>query len=502
MGQDPAGTGTTTVLPEEFSGHGGGPAGLGGTRAALVLAWSRDEPHRVGEVILLPGGPEPPPLLLGRGAGRPDDRAVRVTFVRQRPGRVTETAPLGGSGISRQQLLVRPIRGGGVHVENLGRCPLLFRGQEVDEAQVAPGESFGLKGQLHLLCIRRPARLPRGRSWPHRLNPTFGAADDHGVVGESPAAWDLRDQLAFIAARKPHVLILGESGTGKELAAAAVHALSDRARRPLIARNASTIPEGLIDAELFGNIKDYPNPGMRDRPGLIGSADGSTLFLDEIGELPDKLQGHLLRVLDTDGDYQRLGEDRNRKADFRLIAATNRPAESLKHDLLARLKMRVQLTGLGDRPEDIPLIARHLMQRIAMDDDDIAGRFFDSHEGSPGPGEPRFTQILIEALLAHRWTHHVRELDAVLWAAIASSDGTRVGLTSEATAELDRQRTAPGGAPPVKPGELTAESIRACLDKHDWVQERVWKELGLKNRWVLNRLIKKHGLKVSTTEES
>ena len=138
-------------------------------------------------------------------------------------------------------------------------------------------------------------------------------------------------------------LLLGESGTGKELAARAVHQLSQRGRQQFVARNAATLPAGLIDAELFGNAKNYPNPGMPERRGLIGEADGGSLFLDEIGELPVELQAHLLRVLDGDGEYQRLGEGVARRSNFRLIAATNRDPSTLKHDLAARFTARIEL---------------------------------------------------------------------------------------------------------------------------------------------------------------
>src|SRR5262249_39430583 len=158
----------------------------------------------------------------------------------------------------------------------------------------------------------RPARLPAP---PEAGAHPFGEPDADGLVGESPAMWALRGAIAAAARRDLHALVLGPSGTGKELVARAIHARSARSGRPLVARNAATIPESLMDAELFGNVRSYPNPGTPERAGLIGQAHRSTLFLDEIAELPVSLQAHLLRVLD-EGDYQRLGEATARKSDF------------------------------------------------------------------------------------------------------------------------------------------------------------------------------------------
>ena len=454
------------------------------TRPALVITWSRDEPERVGEVLLLPSSGAAGATVVGRGDEREDDPGPRGTWIRQRPGPAEAQPPLAASGVSRCQLEVRSVEGT-IEAVNVGRCPLSVGGRAVERARLQPGETLALDGQMLLTYERRPARLPRLESWPRSLQPAFGAADRHGFVGETPIAWDTRDRIAWVAARKPHVLILGASGTGKELAANAIHALSDRGRRPIVARNAATLPASLVDAELFGNVRDYPNPGMAERTGLIGEADTSTLFLDEIAELPEALQAHLLRVLD-EGDYQRLGEAKNRSADFRLVAATNRPVAALKHDLLARLRMRIELPGLDQRRTDVPLLARHLVRRIGDEDPGIASKFC-----SPA-GEPRFTQSLMMALLRHPWTHHVRELDAVLWASIGSSAGSRLDLTAQVRAELDRQ--ASGADAGTAPDEVTATELRAAMEKHGGVRERVWRDLGLKNRWVLGRLLKKHGL--------
>jgi DNA-binding NtrC family response regulator len=329
--------------------------------------------------------------------------------------------------------------------------------------------------------------MPELRDYVHGLDFAYGDPDRHGIVGESPIAWELRERLAFVAHREGHVLILGESGSGKELAARALHDLSPRASRRLISRNAATLPSGLIDAELFGNARNYPNPGMADRAGLIGEADGSTLFLDEIGELDTDLQAHLLRVLDHDGEYQRLGEAGVRRADVRLIAATNRSENSVKQDLAARLKLRVTVGGLNSRREDIPCLARHLLRRAAARDPAIGERFFASWDGATG--EPRFDSALIEGLLHHDFRYHVRELEVLLWTAMAGSQQQLIALTPEAGARLT-----PESEHGTKGSELSPSRIQACLDRHGGNQSRAWRELGLKNRDVLYRLIKKHGL--------
>jgi two-component system nitrogen regulation response regulator GlnG/two-component system response regulator HydG len=282
----------------------------------LVIAWSRDEPHRIGEAARIDGR-----CVLGRGLPPPDDPTPRAAFYEQRPGGAVRAPPLEGSRISRRQIELTPLTDGGLAVHSVGRCPLILRDEVVEQGVVRPGETITLQKTLVLLVVRRPLVFRPLRSYPDPPPFPFGAADPHGIVGESPAAWALRDALAFAAKASSHVLLLGASGAGKELAARALHALSARRAGPFVARNASTFPEGLIDAELFGTAKGYPNAGSIERRGLIAEADGGALFLDEISELPTALQVHLLRVLDKGGEYHRLGETRARRASFRLIAA-------------------------------------------------------------------------------------------------------------------------------------------------------------------------------------
>jgi transcriptional regulator with GAF, ATPase, and Fis domain len=320
--------------------------------------------------------------------------------------------------------------------------------------------------------------------------PPWGGPDADGWVGESPAAWRVRQLVAFVAERPAHVLVLGESGTGKELVGLALHRRSPRARGPFVARSAATIPASLADAELFGNLKGYPNPGMPGRPGLIGEADRGTLFLDEFGELPHDVQARMLRVLDA-GEYSPLGEARARRADLRLVAATNREPDELKHDVLARFAIRIRLPGLDERPEDLPLLALHLLRRIARKDPGIATRLFP--DGDPD-GVPSIRLRLIERWIAIRYRTHLRELEADLWERILASEDGALDVTPEPPRPPPVAPMPPEG--PLDPAALTPEVIQAALDRNGGRQEATWRELGLANRHVLKRLVAKYGLRV------
>lgn len=450
-------------------------------RPTLVIGWARREPHRVGQVLSWPLNAEE--AVLGRGDEPAAD--VRAELFEQRPGEQSRAPALEMAAMSRRQLLLSRTREG-VTVRNIGRCQLRQRGVATTQVTLRPGDVVELDRQLLLLCTLRPTTLPSPRALTIDPSHRFGTADRHGLVGESSACWALREQLAFLGRRKGHVLLLGESGVGKELCAQALHAHSERSAREIVSRNAATLPEGLVDAELFGNIANYPNPGMPLRPGLIGEADGSSLLLDEIGELPMSLQAHMLRLLDN-GEYQRLGDAKSRRADVRVMAATNRALDELKHDLGARFKLRVHVPGLDRRREDVPLLAQHLLHRIAADDPEIGARFFRGWTGHTGV--PRISIALMEALLCHNYTTHVRELERLLWTALTSSTGETIELTRWVREEL----ASTDDAVPDKI-EITRETLLAALDKHQGVLERVWRDLGLKNRHVLRRLLQKHGM--------
>lgn len=454
-------------------------AGQVPTDLGLVIVWSSAQPERVGEIAFVPRGAS---RLLGRGQGPEGETAL--VFGRQRPGELVPGGALAGRGISRRQLVLHG-ESGHIGFERVGRCPALLNGREVDTGRVAEGDVLTLTEQLVLLCVRRPRELPVMRNLPSERWPAFGRPDATGLIGESPAAWRMRDEVALVAMTSAHVLVLGPSGAGKEVIAGAIHRLSPRGQAPLVSRNAATLPEGLVDAELFGHVADYPQAGMAAREGLIGEADGGTLFLDEIGELDVSLQAHLLRVLD-EGEYQRLGDDRRRRADLRVVAATNRDVTQLKGDFAARLKVRVHVPGLDDRREDIPLLLVMLLERAVRDTPQLRQTY--DLEGD-GPAllralEPDFVAELVRGTYAF----NVRELDRRLWEAIVGSTGPRIAGVAEHDGMAEAASVDDGAAV-----EVDVDAVRAALAAHEGNKTAAAAALGL-SRFQLYRLLKRFDL--------
>ena len=453
---------------------------------ALVVAWSREEPHRIGERMLFTDGIT---VLFGRGPAHAKDPVARTWPVKMRPGQTIDGGPFTSRTLSKIQALITR-KGSALQVENKGRASLIVNGAAPGDGLVTAGDVLSFDGRLVLICVDSPNAMPPMANVP--MHP-FGMADELGIVGESDAAWELRRQIAFAGPRDAHVLVYGPSGAGKELVARGLHYRSTRSDGPWIDRNAATLPEGLVDAELFGHARNFPNPGMPQRKGIVGEADGGTLFLDEFGELPQGAQAHLLRVLD-EGRYQRLGETDALTSNFRFVAATNRPISALKHDLRARLRLLVEVPGLGARREDIPLLQRHLLERILATDLDLARQF----AGHP----PQFSQLFLLSALNHDWTTHARELEGWIWNSLASGIETWI----EPPEPQATPRPAPNGIGPTstwrdwvgkEPADIPAAALNACLDEHNGNQVLVWQALGFNSRYVLRRLIKRHGLAVT-----
>lgn len=234
------------------------------------------------------------------------------------------------------------------------------------------------------------------------------------MVGRSAALQKLQLQIQMVAPTDATALIQGESGTGKEMVARSIHERSLRRNRPLIKINCASIPRELFESEFFGHIKGAFTGAMRDRAGRFQLADGGTLFLDEVGEIPLELQSKLLRAL-QEGEFERLGEERTRRVDVRVIAATNRDlkreveAARFRQDLYYRLSVfPIEMPPLRERIEDVRLLAEHFLL--------LACRRLKC-------SAMRLTEQQVELLQSYDWPGNIRELQNVIERAAILSQG-------------------------------------------------------------------------------
>lgn len=238
------------------------------------------------------------------------------------------------------------------------------------------------------------------------------------IIGASPAIKALKNEALRAASNQLPVLISGESGTGKELFAQGIHQASPRRLRPFVRLNCAAIPKDLFESELFGYAKGaFTGARSQGKPGKFELANGGTIFLDEIGELPMEMQPKLLRVLE-EKEFERIGGTKIVRTDFKLIAATNRNLEDLmaegrfRQDLYYRLNViPVRIPPLRVRTQDIVPIARHLLDKIAEETD----------------FEYQLSPQAEKVLLAHDWPGNVRELSNVLERTISGLDGVLIG---------------------------------------------------------------------------
>jgi DNA-binding NtrC family response regulator len=223
------------------------------------------------------------------------------------------------------------------------------------------------------------------------------------LIGNAPCMIEVGRRVRRVAPRMTPVLIEGPTGSGKELVAEAVHRMSSRNRKPLVAINCAAIPEALLEAELFGHTRGAFTGAVQGRTGRIEAADGGTLFLDEIGEMPLGLQAKLLRFVES-GELQRVGDNETAKVDVRIVAATHRPlaqdaqAGSFRPDLYYRLAVfLIRTPALAEHTQDLSLLVDHFLQ--------LMGREAPVKRVDPGA---------MAKLAAHHWPGNVRELEHVL----------------------------------------------------------------------------------------
>ena len=291
------------------------------------------------------------------------------------------------------------------------------------------------------------------------------------IVGSSPAIRRVVDQVKVVAPTNAAVLILGESGTGKELIARAIHEQSRRREAPLVRVNCAAIPRELFESEFFGHSRGAFTGAVKDRSGRFELADGGTLFLDEVGEIPLDLQSKLLRVL-QEGTFERVGEERTRKVDVRIIAASNQDLAAFsktgrfRTDLFYRLSVfPVSSPPLRQRRDDVPILAEFFIKRAAQK---LGVR-----------PVPRLTKGQARALSAYPWPGNVRELENVVERALilAAARGGKLEFdlptTSSSTtrsleAHATRSFAANDGVIPDRLKELEHQTILRALEATGW----------------------------------
>jgi transcriptional regulator with GAF, ATPase, and Fis domain len=281
------------------------------------------------------------------------------------------------------------------------------------------------------------------------------------ILGASDAIQYVHFRIGQVAPLDTTVLIQGETGTGKNLAAAAIHAQSRRRDRPLVTVSCAALPGNLIESELFGRERGAFTGADQKRPGRFEIADGSTIFLDEIGDLPLELQAKLLRVVQT-GEFERLGSPKTVKVDVRIIAASNRNLDEavregrFRADLFYRLNVfPITMPPLRERREDIPLLARALVERFAA---------------RSGKSISSIPLRLLNALQEYDWPGNVRELENVVERAVILSTGTTLGLALPLaeSASAGSGHAAPNAGPGTTMADVEREHIRRTLRAAAW----------------------------------
>ncbi|MBV8876473.1 MAG: PEP-CTERM-box response regulator transcription factor [Gammaproteobacteria bacterium] len=267
------------------------------------------------------------------------------------------------------------------------------------------------------IVVRRALRIRELEEENWRLRERTGAMALEGIIGVSDAVRSLCRSVEKVAPTNTTVLLLGESGTGKELLARALHRLSGRSHKPFVAINCAAIPDTLLESELFGYEKGAFTGAARRTPGKLESADGGTVFLDEIGEMPASLQAKLLRVV-QERSVERIGGRTLVSLDLRIVCATNRALDALignggfRDDLFYRIsEVIIRVPPLRDRQGDSLLLAQFLLQQIS------------ARLGKPTRG---LAPDAIRAIQAHRWPGNVRELENRVKGAVIMAEGVVV----------------------------------------------------------------------------
>jgi DNA-binding NtrC family response regulator len=337
-----------------------------------------------------------------------------------------------------------------------------------------------------LAVVRTQVELARALRRSQRLEAENLVLRDQGankptLIADSAAMRPVLELIARVGPADANVLITGENGTGKGTAAQSLHAVSSRATRPLVTVNAGGLSEGLFESELFGHVKGAFTDAKSDRVGRFELAEGGTLFLDEIANISLNLQAKLLRVLET-GEFERVGSSRTRRANVRIISATNADlngevaAGRFRQDLLFRLNtIEIPMPPLRDRREDLPLLARHFLAQHTQ-------RYRKRITG--------FDAAAMQLLLDHAWPGNVRELDHAVERAVLMAQGEQVQARDLG---LRASRDAAARIEDMSLEDVEGFLIKKALARYEGNVSQAAKALGL-SRSALYRRLQRFGL--------
>jgi two-component system response regulator HydG len=339
-------------------------------------------------------------------------------------------------------------------------------------------------------AVQRSLRIRRLSGGVHEEVAAFAEQTDTDatglsqIMGNSPAVSDME---AFVRKAGPAdvpVLLSGETGTGKEVVARAIHAASSRGNRQMVVVNCGAIPEDLVEAELFGHLRGSFTGAHANRIGLMEAAHGSTLFLDEVGELPLKSQVKLLRSL-QDGELRRVGDSRSIPVNIRVLAATNRNLDDdvgagrFRQDLFYRLSvLRLHVPSLRDRREDIPYLVERFLGRYGRD------------RQSPGL---EFSPGALRALQKYPWPGNVRELENEIARAVTLAEGDTIDLDDLSEDVRAVQALKGAGSLKVAMDRQERRMILSCLEQVGWNKTEAARILGMSRQNLYQRL-EYHGI--------
>ena len=342
-----------------------------------------------------------------------------------------------------------------------------------------PWENERLVSQIKVHAeLRQALRKARQLELENRLLRAEGVPD---FVAAASAMQPVLDLIARVGPSDANVLITGEHGTGKEIVARLLHAASPRSRMAMVAVNAGGLPEGTFESEIFGHVKGAFTDARTDRVGRFELANGGTIFLDEIANVPIRQQAKLLRVLET-GELERVGSSQTRRVDVRVLCATNAKlqeeakAGNFREDLLFRINtVEIHLPPLRERREDIPLIAQHFLNRNKTRYRKQVGGF------SPGA---------MQQMMQYAWPGNVRELEHMVERAVLLCRGDEIEPGDFA---LGGGRQMDASIENMSIDEMEAMLIRKMLRRCDGNISQAAEALGL-SRAALYRRIEKYGL--------